>query len=892
MKETFFQKHFKPIALTGVVLIPTIYTTIFLGSMWDPYGNLDSLPVAVVNNDVSVEYEGSNLDIGSELVDKLEENDSLDFNFVDAETAEAGLEDGTYYMTITIPSDFSANAATLMDDEPQKMQLSYKTNPGTNYIASKMSESALAKIQKEISATVTETYSETIFDQLSDIGTGFQDASDGAGKISDGAAQLIEGNTTITDNLQLLADSTVTFEDGASELGDGLVTYTDGVASVDSGAKTLADGMAQLSDGTASLSDGATQLEDGSKSLSDGVSSYTDGVSTANAGAQKLSENSDALISGASALSDGAAQLESGSEALTAGLQTLSSTLDSSLSADSVTQIQQVSAGLTQLQQGIDTLNTTLQATETPDTSALVTTLTQSLTAIGASAQDAGTQLTTLQTAVTSLASSAAFQSLDATTQQQLMASFTAPLQSLATDISSIGNTVTALSTTLQNTDLSSSASSMETLKTSVNTLTAGADQVLPGAKTAISSLSGGLTNVQSAVDTQILPGAQSINSGLISLNSGANSLESGVSEYTSGVSQLQNGLETLDSNSATLVKGASDLNSGISTLSASIPTLTDAVQQLKDGSAELSDGTAQLASNSDALVSGATQLTDGASQIQDGAQKLTDGSAELGDGLVTLSDGSDTLQSSLADGAEEVNDVNATDSTYEMFASPVESQETYLTTVDANGDAMAAYMMCVGLWVAGLAFCIMLNPNKQRLQGKVTAFAWSEQLVKLWLIAIIQALIMIFCLCLFNGFEADNMLRVAVIACLASIAFVTLEYTVNFFLGIVGSFVLLVFMVLQLAGCAGTYPLELSGSFYHVLNPFMPFTYVVHGFRSGIASDLSVTTDIIVLCGITIAFAIMLYFGFKHRMKKQVEEAVEEESAQVEPQKIPAHAM
>lgn len=46
---------------------------------------------------------------------------------------------------------------------------------------------------------------------------------------------------------------------------------------------------------------------------------------------------------------------------MTAGLQTLSDSLSGSLSAESLQQMQQLTAGLTQLQQGIDTLNTTLQ---------------------------------------------------------------------------------------------------------------------------------------------------------------------------------------------------------------------------------------------------------------------------------------------------------------------------------------------------------------------------------------------------------------------------------------------------------------------------------------------------------------------------------------------------
>lgn len=105
------------VVVIAIIAIPIIYAGLFLKSMWDPYGNVDHLPVAVVNEDKPVDYDGTTLSVGKDMVEELRENDSMAFNFVDSRTAEDGLENGTYYMVITIPEDFSANAATLMDDE-------------------------------------------------------------------------------------------------------------------------------------------------------------------------------------------------------------------------------------------------------------------------------------------------------------------------------------------------------------------------------------------------------------------------------------------------------------------------------------------------------------------------------------------------------------------------------------------------------------------------------------------------------------------------------------------------------------------------------------------------------------------------------------------------------
>ncbi len=59
------------IVLAAIILIPSIYAGLFLASMWDPYGELDKLPVAVVNKDVPVVYEGETINIGEELVNGI-----------------------------------------------------------------------------------------------------------------------------------------------------------------------------------------------------------------------------------------------------------------------------------------------------------------------------------------------------------------------------------------------------------------------------------------------------------------------------------------------------------------------------------------------------------------------------------------------------------------------------------------------------------------------------------------------------------------------------------------------------------------------------------------------------------------------------------------------------
>ena len=109
-------------------------------------------------------------------------------------------EDG--YMIITIPENFSFNATTVLDDNPSKMELLYETNPATNYVAMKLSESAMTKMELSLERKVTETYAETLFTKLTTLGNSLDDAADGASQILDGEVTMQNGVAQINEGTQ------------------------------------------------------------------------------------------------------------------------------------------------------------------------------------------------------------------------------------------------------------------------------------------------------------------------------------------------------------------------------------------------------------------------------------------------------------------------------------------------------------------------------------------------------------------------------------------------------------------------------------------------------------------------------------------------------------------
>lgn len=870
------------IVLVFIIAIPAIYTTLFLGSMWDPYGKLDNLPVAVVNLDEPVEYEGETLNVGQKLVDKLKEDGSLCFNFTDADQAERGLKNGTYYMVITVPKNFSENATTLMDTVPKKMELDYKTNPGTNYIAMKMSETALEKIKTSVAQEVTKTYAETIFDKISEAGDGMKDAADGAGEIYDGTEKLADGNKTISDNLKTLSEGTLTFKDGTSELKVGLSSYLDGVNQLSDGSTTLANGATtlltgalklneganSLSDGTKTLTSGTATLESGAKTLESGLKTYTDGVKQANDGAAALNANSSALTAGAQQLTAGNEQLSSGSSQLLAGLNLMSSTVKNGLpSEDTITQL---SNGLDTYSAAIGKMNDDLQNTSLPSE--------EELAALNAVKTDLTNSLTNAGDNAKSLYVLAA--QLQASGDLQTAAQVKEIADSLAANVTSAANDATAIGAVFE--QVTPSLSKVTELKSGVAELNENKELVLGGAKTAVSGMYSGLANVSYALDTQIIPGMSTLDGGISQVSDGAKSLSSGLTTYTSGVAQVGSGLTQLNDNSAQLNSGATQLSSGASQLSSGAKSLDSGADELKSGTKTLADGTktlddgtktltsgfATLTANNSKLTSGANQLADGAVTLNDGAGQLYDGSITLGNGLSDLKDGANTLKTGLEDGQKTIDENKGDDAVYEMISSPVKSNETKISNVENNGHAMAAYMMCVGLWVLCIAFCIMYPLTEHHGEIKSGFSWWLSKAGIAYLVALVAAYAMIGSLQLFLHFEPTELLNTFLVAGITAIAFMSILYFFNVWLGKVGSFLMLIFMVVQLAGSAGTYPIEISGDFVATIHKWLPFSYAVDAFRGTISGNGNILEVTIVLLSIAIIFTLLTIMMFNIRAK------------------------
>ena len=853
--KAIFKKPTFIIVMIGVSLIPALYNIIFLSSMWDPYGQVSDLPVAVVNNDKEASYNGNSMSIGKDMVSNLKENKTLDFHFVDEEEGKKGLENGDYYMVVTLPSDLSEKAASILTDYPEQMQIDYQTSSGHSFIASKMSDSAMTQLKQNVSTNVTETYTKALFNKMVDLKDGMSQAASGSEKLTDGANQLVTGSQTLTTNLHSLADSSLTFSNGTEQFTKELSAYVSsveqlhlGLGNFNSGLVTYTGAVSQLYTGVESYTGGVSQLNAGLNQFSSGVSAYTNGVGN--------------LATGSNQLSNQSATLRMGMEQLSEGIQQLSNKL--ATSSEQKDQIAQLSSGLNQLNQAIQNID----VEDTKQLDFVLSSIASLSNQMLVSAQsEKATTLANIQ-------STAAYQSLTSEQQAEISASVSQNSTDSIQSAQSIVALVQGLQGSLEN--LQNQSSNLSTLKNQAN-------QVLPLASTSLTGLSSGLTEIQGAVTSKLVPASQSIASGVNAYTTGVDKVSQGTSQLSEKNATLTGSLDQLVSGSTTLTQKSSNLTAGVGQLVEKTPELVSGIEKLSTGSNQLNQksqeliagvdklqsGSSQLSDKSSQLISGASQLESGANKLADGAGKLAEGGTKLTSGVEGLQTGVASLGQGLSNASDQLKSASTESQNAEILSNPLSLSKTDNDQVPVNGIAMAPYMISVALFVAAISTNMIFAklPSGRHPESR---WAWLKSRAEINGIIAVLAGILVYGGVHLIGLTANHEMRTLILIILTSLVFMSMVTALTTWNSRIGAFFSLILLLLQLASSAGTYPLALTNDFFRAINPWLPMSYSVSGLRQTISMTGNIHHQVIFL---VVILALFIGLGMLAYQPKKMEE-------------------
>ncbi|WP_336402185.1 YhgE/Pip domain-containing protein [Lacticaseibacillus pabuli] len=161
--KRIFKSKAASLLMLALLVIPSLYCWFNVWALWDPYTNTSDLKVAVYSADKTAHFQGKDVAIGKQLVGQLKKNDKLGWTFVDSEAeVKRGVQSGKYYAGIYVPENFSSQLLSFVDGKVRKPKLEYYVNEKINAIAPKLTATGASTLQATIGSKFQSTVATTL----------------------------------------------------------------------------------------------------------------------------------------------------------------------------------------------------------------------------------------------------------------------------------------------------------------------------------------------------------------------------------------------------------------------------------------------------------------------------------------------------------------------------------------------------------------------------------------------------------------------------------------------------------------------------------------------------------------------------------------------------------
>ena len=334
-------------------------------------------------------------------------------------------------------------------------------------------------------------------------------------------------------------------------------------------------------------------------------------------------------------------------------------------------------------------------------------------------------------------------------------------------------------------------------------------------------------------------------------LSTGATQLSSGIDEYTGGVDSLSSGLDSVSraaSRLTALAEGVTDYSGQISQLAGALasvnaqlaanPNDAAACAALAGLTKTLTTAAAGGSALAEQASTGIPGVQGGISQSAAAAAQLSAGSADLRSGAASLLTGASELATGLDRGAELVPETDQREASAQLVADPVGVNVTRDNAVLEPTQALAAFLVPLGLWVGALAI-FLVEPRLSSAALASTArsrrLLWAT-LGRASLISLGQAAVLVALLHVGIGVGWSLLPSSLAFAALTAIAFTAFHHLLTEVFGRAGLVLSLFAIAVQITSTGGLYPLELLSAPFQAISPLLPLTYAVDGMQVIIA--------------------------------------------------------
>lgn len=858
----------------GIALLPSLYAWINILASWDPYGNTGGIKVGIVNNDEGSQIQDININIGAELESQLKENKKLGWTFYD--TTDEGIEQcrkGKVYATIIIPNDFSAKMATLLDETHVKPQLDYYVNEKINAIAPKMTDSGASTLQKQITESFTETVVEKVFDVLNPLG---YEIDNHYGEIEKFKSLL----NLVDDDLPQVADK---MDKLLASAEDGVINLDDNAEDVEFLKRVLSNAITYTDD---VMADTGTLMEKTSHTTSD-IRENVDGIADALQSMETTLDNLDGKITSnkpdvTDSLSSLGADVDAISNRLTS-LEKETGIFDDVTRSDLQKKIQRLHTTLISLDNFLQSLG---------DSDDLAGSLADNLAFIENSATDIEERVREVTDAVDNAfdglieslekiqsdvsdaenrfdevfgklnPSSDIYKRLEKAERNIEGADIAVAELKLSTQIDSIINKVEIKQNRITDkldtiSDAASEiAQTSKALRKHLSSFTKSANSLIGNLHLQINDADKTLKEINSVLkrstDEKIIDFSgdiDNVTAKLATLSDNIARLETAVSDST----DIEDTVNATKNICGSLRKMLNSLSKKLDN------SLDDKIQSMLSNANSLGGDLQQvLAKSADDLdwAKGLLDTIDGKSTVlAENVRKFRDAMPDYMDKMMRIADKIRAL-SEVVD-LRDIADMMQYDSaeTGDFFASPVELNTTKLFPVKNYGAGLTPFYTTLCLWVGALLMCALFTTKAHNADFEYTPN--EEYMGKLFLfgaMAMVQGLIAALGDVFVLRVEIMHPILFVVLSMFYSVVFIAIVYTLVALFDNVGKAIGVVFLVFQLAGAGGTFPVQVMPEFFQKINAFLPFTYAINGMREAVAG--------IVMENLVLDIAVLLLYG------------------------------
>ena len=826
--KRIFKNPIATILIIAIMIIPSLYAWFNIKALWDPYGNTGELPIAVYSADKPAEFQGKEIAIGKEVIKSLHDNKQLGWQFVDSKKElEDGVRSGEYYAGIYLPEDFSEDLLSFTSGDINKPKIEYTVNEKINAIAPKITDKGATAIQTQISDEFIKTASSTLLKVFNEIGYDIDSNLVSINKVksmilsTDENLDTIDGYTQQVLDLQKQlpdikeklnkANEFIDYLPKVDEMGQKVVELNGKMPQLQEQAKIILDLQQKIPE----IQNAGKQLAEIDGDFSSIQETMNQGINEAKQGLTIIQQVQDILpdvknLEGQA--NNLASQTKTGANQLKDALPGITTSVKTTL--DSIGQVATTTSSLA------STINQ-LTDDEKQKIGEVLTNFANSIP----EQQNAIDQLVSFLTKLQENAGNTKLQNIiDA-------------LNNAKPVLSILQERVTALNQAIQSGNIENvktllgqvqdAAKNVNSLVSAIDPAQASStvESILNQVISTIETAQGALSKADQIDFDSLLSSTKATVTNAVAI------LEKYQKEMPAIGQEIHDANTMLNGNMAMIVdginKGADLYNNDLPVLANKLNLAADFIQNdwptLKSEiTGTMSTVNEKMPQVETAVNAAADLITNDWPSIKVGIQKAAD-AIRKGEQEVDLG---------------EVIKLLKLDATKEsdFFTSPVELKTNALYPIANNGSASTPFYTALCLWVGAVLLSSVATTDYYLGKKDRNNFTKREQFVARMLtfltMAVAQSLIVTLGNIFLLGVDVQNPVYSVLFAVLIGLAFMMIVYVLAALFDNVGKGLAIIILVLSISGGGGNYPIQVSGKFFQMINPFLPFTHAVNLLR------------------------------------------------------------